>query len=94
MCIQLAPPIYFFRLHPLFPSSLHVRSFSSVATVLSLAMVEIDIILLFAGALCLVTANPVKLDQRQSGASTTSPPWYPSRTFFFFLSELITIGNY
>lgn len=53
-------------------------------------MVGVDIILLFAGTVGLATANPVRLDLRQSGALTTSPPWYPSRTFFpFFPSELL-----
>ena len=70
---------------------LHTLSFSSVATVHSFTMVGIDIIVLLAGAVGLATANPVKLDLRQSGASTTSPPWYPARTFFSFSSPELSI---
>lgn len=56
-------------------------------------MVGIDIILLF-GAVGLAIANPLGLEPRQSRASTTSPPWYPSRTFFFrSLLELFITGG-
>ena len=51
----------------------------------SFTMVAVDVILVFVGVVGPAAANLVRLDPRQSGASTTSPPWYPSRTLKNFL---------
>lgn len=91
--------LYHSSLPPLLaPALFFSRSFSSVAAAHSFTMVGVNIILLFAAAIGFATANPLRLGLRQSGASTASPPWYPSRTFFsrflpgviYYLREVLT----